>query len=69
MWGVLAVEAIKEEKMIPIPAPAPIKPEQANPAPMYLVASKVLKPMFWLMSEIPKVHCVMRSNLLSEEKT
>jgi len=32
----LAVEAINEEKIKPIPAPAPIKPEQANPAPSIL---------------------------------
>ena len=37
--GFLAVEAIKEEKIKPIPAPAPIKPEQANPAPIYLAAA------------------------------
>ena len=41
-WGFLAVEAIKEEKINPIPIPAPISPEQANPAPIYFAATKIL---------------------------
>ena len=40
--GFLAVEAISAEKIKPIPAPAPIKPEQANPAPKYLAAANIL---------------------------
>ena len=40
--GFLAVEAINEEKIKPIPAPAPINPEQAKPAPIYLAAANIL---------------------------
>ena len=40
--GFLAVDAIKEEKIKPIPAPAPINPEQAKPAPMYFAAANIL---------------------------
>lgn len=40
--GFLAVEAINEEKIKPIPAPAPINPEQAKPAPMYFAAVNIL---------------------------
>jgi len=29
-----------KRKLKPIPAPAPIKPEQAKPAPMYFAAAK-----------------------------
>ena len=39
--GFLAVEAIKAEKIKPIPAPAPINPEQAKPAPMYFAAANI----------------------------
>ena len=39
--GFLAVDAIKAEKIKPIPAPAPINPEQANPAPMYFAAANI----------------------------
>lgn len=42
IWGFLAVEAIKEEKIKPIPAPAPINPEHAKPAPMYFAAANIL---------------------------
>jgi len=41
-WGFLAVDAIKEEKIKPIPAPAPINPEQAKPAPIYFAAVNIL---------------------------
>jgi len=40
-WGFLAVDAINEENINPIPAPAPIKPEQANPAPKYFAAANI----------------------------
>ena len=43
LWGFLAVDAIKEEKINPIPAPAPIKPEQAKPAPIYFAAANIIK--------------------------
>ena len=36
----LAIAKIKEPTIDPIPAPAPIRPEQANPAPIYLAADK-----------------------------
>ena len=39
--GFLAVEAIKAEKIKLIPAPAPINPEQAKPAPMYFAAANI----------------------------
>lgn len=32
IWGFLAVDDINEEKITPIPTPAPIKPEHAKPA-------------------------------------
>ena len=41
-WGLRAVDAIKEEKISPIPIPAPIKPEQANPAPIYFAATNII---------------------------
>jgi len=41
IWGFLAVEAINDEKIKPIPAPAPIKPEQAKPAPIYFAAANI----------------------------
>jgi hypothetical protein len=41
--GFRAVDAIKEEKINPIPIPAPINPEQANPAPIYFAATNILK--------------------------
>jgi hypothetical protein len=41
-WGFLAVDEIKEAKILPIPIPAPINPEQAIPAPMYLAAINIL---------------------------
>ena len=40
--GFLAVPEIKAEKIKPIPAPAPIKPEHARPAPMYLAAANII---------------------------
>jgi len=40
-WGFRAVDVIRDAKIRPIPAPAPIKPEQANPAPMYWAAEKI----------------------------
>lgn len=43
IWGFLAVEEIKEEKIKPIPIPAPIKPEQAKPAPIYFAAANKAK--------------------------
>lgn len=49
IWGFLAVEAINEEKIKPIPAPAPIKPEQAKPAPMYFAAANILKNEIYLL--------------------
>jgi hypothetical protein len=39
--GFLDVEAINEEKIKPIPAPAPINPEQAKPAPIYFAAANI----------------------------
>ena len=45
--GFLAVDAINEEKIKPIPAPAPINPEQANPAPMYFAAANIKKIKFF----------------------
>ena len=42
IWGFLAVDAIKDEKIKPIPAPAPINPEQAKPAPMYFAAANII---------------------------
>lgn len=46
--GFLDVEAINEEKIKPIPAPAPINPEQAKPAPIYFAAANIC--------QISKVH-------------
>ena len=43
IWGFLAVDAINAEKINPIPAPAPINPEQAKPAPMYFAAANICK--------------------------
>ena len=40
--GFLAVEAINEENISPIPIPAPINPEQAKPAPMYFAAANII---------------------------
>jgi hypothetical protein len=45
IWGFLAVAVINEPNTTPIPAPAPIKPEQATPAPIYLAAANIIKNM------------------------
>ena len=42
-WGFLAVDAINEEKILPIPIPAPINPEQEIPAPIYFAAAIIFK--------------------------
>jgi len=41
-WGFLAVAKINDPKTVPIPAPDPIKPEHANPDPMYFAAAKII---------------------------
>jgi hypothetical protein len=40
--GFRAVEAIRDEKILPIPIPAPVSPIAANPAPMYFAAANML---------------------------
>ena len=47
--GFLAVDAINAEKINPIPAPAPINPEQAKPAPMYFAAANMCKSHLYLI--------------------
>ena len=37
--GFRAVEAISDEKIEPIPIPAPVRPMAARPAPMYFAAA------------------------------
>ena len=49
-WGFLAVDAINEEKMLPIPIPAPINPEQAIPAPIYFAAAIIFNNCVFLDS-------------------
>ncbi len=39
--GFRAVEAIRDEKIDPIPIPAPVRPIAANPAPMYFAAANI----------------------------
>lgn len=46
IWGFLAVEAINDEKINPIPAPAPINPEQAKPAPINFAAANIVLFLF-----------------------
>jgi hypothetical protein len=56
-WGFLAVAKINEPNTVPIPAPAPINPEHATPAPMYFAAANILynKKIILLASNILKV--------------
>jgi hypothetical protein len=39
--GFRAVEAISDEKIEPIPIPAPVRPIAARPAPMYFAAANI----------------------------
>lgn len=39
--GFRAVEAISDEKIEPIPIPAPVRPIAASPAPMYFAAANI----------------------------
>lgn len=41
--GLRAVEEIRDEKIDPIPIPAPVSPIAARPAPMYFAAANMLK--------------------------
>ena len=51
---------LNEEKIKPIPAPLPINPEQANPAPMYLIADNICmvnnKKNFLHMTNMNKIY-------------
>ena len=40
--GFRAVEEIRDEKIEPIPIPAPVSPIAASPAPMYFAAAIIL---------------------------
>ena len=39
--GFRAVDAISDEKIEPIPIPAPVRPIAARPAPMYFAAANI----------------------------
>ena len=39
--GFRAVDAISDEKIEPIPIPAPVRPIAASPAPMYFAAANI----------------------------
>ena len=41
--GFRAVEEISDEKICPIPIPAPVSPIAANPAPMYFAAANMVE--------------------------
>jgi hypothetical protein len=40
--GFRAVDAISDEKIDPIPIPAPVSPIAASPAPMYFAAANIV---------------------------
>jgi hypothetical protein len=40
--GFRAVDAISDEKIDPIPIPAPVRPIAASPAPMYFAAANIV---------------------------
>jgi hypothetical protein len=40
--GFRAVDAISDEKIDPIPIPAPVRPIAARPAPMYFAAANIV---------------------------
>ena len=41
--GFRAVDEISDEKICPIPIPAPVSPIAASPAPMYFAAANIFK--------------------------